>query len=111
MGVKVRFLSGALSKGLIVLYRDRIVIGRQNFVNGVFTVSMDGSSVGDIQLLNFLPTADIVFFNPEDIVIFQDADRDGFTEETDCDDNNPDVFPGAEEIPNNGTPLLMISAL
>ena len=56
------------SKSIFLDYdRDRIVIGRQSFVNGVYTVSMDGSSVGDILLLNILPTADIVFFNVEDI--------------------------------------------
>ena len=31
-----------------------------------------------------------------------DNDNDGFTSDIDCDDSNPSIYPGAEEIPNNG---------
>lgn len=31
-----------------------------------------------------------------------DADGDGFVEDLDCDDSNPDIHPDAVEIPNNG---------
>ena len=34
--------------------------------------------------------------------LFADNDGDGFTEDIDCDDDNPGVNPGADEIPNDG---------
>ncbi|MDF1698550.1 MAG: MopE-related protein [Saprospiraceae bacterium] len=35
-------------------------------------------------------------------VMLVDLDQDGFTNDIDCDDSNASIFPGAEEVPNNG---------
>ena len=40
------------------------------------------------------------FYNPEPEVI--DWDEDGWSDNVDCDDENPSVYPGAEDIPGNG---------
>lgn len=34
--------------------------------------------------------------------VLTDLDGDGFTEDVDCDDTNPNIYPEAEEIANNG---------
>jgi hypothetical protein len=40
------------------------------------------------------------FYNPEPEVM--DWDEDGWSDNVDCDDENPSVYPGAEDIPGNG---------
>ena len=42
-----------------------------------------------------------VAVEPEEETELRDIDQDGFTEDVDCDDWNPNVYPGATEILNN----------
>lgn len=40
------------------------------------------------------------FYNPEPEVL--DVDEDGWSDNVDCDDMDPSVYPGAEDVPGNG---------
>ena len=57
---------------------------------GDYTVSLIASSCGVTDTFH------------QEITVFIDMDGDGFTTETDCDDNNETINPDAIEIPNNG---------
>jgi len=42
------------------------------------------------------------FLNSTESVTVVDNDNDGYAAQIDCDDNNPAIYPNAEDIPNNG---------
>lgn len=57
------------------------------------------STLGTGILKNMCPlNSDVQSCSIEEI----DADNDGYNSSVDCDDDNQNIYPGAEEIPNNG---------
>ncbi len=74
--------------------------------SGIVTLTVDGEPLndGDPQdgLIDYDPagnnTIDFGFYNPD----LEDADGDGFYSDVDCDDANPAVNPGQEELVYNG---------
>ena len=87
----------------ISLYYDfnLILVGKQSWRMGAYSVSMDGSNVSDYSSLSLFPTTDLILYNETDIIFLNDMDNDGFLEDEDCDDSDPSINPSAAEIPNN----------
>ncbi|MFK7807872.1 MAG: T9SS type A sorting domain-containing protein [Saprospiraceae bacterium] len=81
-----------MSTSAIIGQFDNLAEGDTLQFNNIdFTISYtDGQDSNDVSIT----------FLPEVVVI--DEDMDGFAVEVDCDDTNPEIFPGAIEIPNNG---------
>jgi hypothetical protein len=67
------------------------------FSGDVFTLDIS-NDYGEMFVTTLTPMIGQVW---EDICIF-DRDEDGFYSDEDCDDTNPDIYPGAPEIPGNG---------
>lgn len=65
---------------------------------GVDVFDIDGDGDDDV-IVCYAESKDVVLY--ESLAI-RDLDEDGFNSDLDCDDENPLIFPGAEEIPNNG---------
>jgi len=71
-----------------------------NFYGGYRSMRKGGAAnLNDDNLLDFYYYSSGKFITAlQGNIAVEDIDQDGFTSDVDCDDNNPDVFPGAEEI-------------
>ena len=80
-------------------YSVKAVIPMRSYPSSVVFQTNETGFVAPLDSFNF---AGAVESNIVNFSIIADTDGDGYFSDVDCDDQNPDVNPGAVEIPGNG---------
>ena len=87
--------------------KGALIVSEIGFLpNGDYPIFTTTGIFTDTFLTVQLPVGYTIQYDPSSVLLVKEAtlvdnDNDGFLSDVDCDDNNPNIYPGAMEIPNN----------